>query len=252
MIADRVVHPGADVRRVVAGIIEDMQRIHPSPGATSITDAYAAPLGEHPDRPWVMLCMVASIDGSTVVDGRSAGLSSSNDSAVLLHLRSIADVVLVGAGTAQGEGYGPPSTPGQRIGVVTRSGRVDTTTELFTSGAGFVITTESTDIADTGVDVIRAGRVEVDLHEAVRRIPDVCPGAAVVQAEGGATLNAALAGADVLDELNLTTSPAVVGGAGPRLTHAGDDHAHRYELAQVVVDAESFVFSRWRRVRRST
>ncbi len=225
-----------------------MQRIHPTPGATSIEDAYAAPLGEHPDRPWVMLCMVSSIDGSTVVDGRSAGLSSTNDSAVLLHLRSLADVVLVGSGTARGEGYGPPSTPDQRIGVVTGSGRVDTTSELFTSGAGFVVTTETATI-DGDVDVLRAGRTEIDLQLAVERIPELHPGATVVQAEGGATLNAALAGADVLDELNLTTSPAVVGGSGPRLTQTGDDHAHRYELAQVVVDDESFIYSRWRRRR---
>ena len=180
-------------------------------GPITVPEAYAAPLGRHDERPWVGLCMVASIDGSTVVDGVSAGLSSANDSSVLLQLRSVAQVIIVGAGTMRGEGYGKPKTDGQRIGVVTRSGAVDTTSELFRSGAGFIITTEQTEIADTHVDVLRAGD------------------------------------ADLFDELNVTMSPATVGGGGPRLFHGGENHSHRYGLEQLVVDDESFLFSRWRR-----
>ncbi len=216
-------------------------------GPITIADAYAEPLGRHVDRPWIGLCMVASIDGSTVVDGVSAGLSSDNDSAVLLQLRSVAQVIIVGAGTVRGEGYGKPKKDGQRIGVVTRSGSVDTDTELFRSGAGFIITTEQATIDDHRVDVVRAGVDDVDLRAAAARIPELCPGVTFIQAEGGATLNAALGEADLFDELNVTTSPTIVGGDGPRLFHGGDDHSHRYELAQLVVDDESFVFSRWRR-----
>lgn len=227
-----------------------MHRLLPLPAAeTSIDEAYAAPLGKHVDRPWVGLCMVASADGSTVVDGASAGLSSENDSGVLLRLRRAADVILVGAGTARGEGYGPPSKPGQRIGVVTRRGAVDTTSELFSSGAGFVITTTSADVDERGIDVIRAGDDDVDLDRAIRSIPDVVPGVAFVQAEGGPSLNGALAAADLLDELNLTTSPAIVGGDGPRLVHGAPDLTRRYELAHLAVDDSSFLFSRWRRRR---
>ncbi len=227
-----------------------MQRLLPTPAATvSLEDAYGASLGTHPDRPWVGLCMVASIDGSTVVDGASAGLSSDNDTGVLLQLRSIADVIIVGAGTARSEGYGPPSKRGQRIGVVTRSGSVDTSSELFASGAGFVITTTSAEFEERGVDVIRVGDDDVDLAAAIRRIPEVSPGATFVQAEGGASLNGALADGDLFDELNLTTSPAVVGGDGPRLISGAGDLSSRYELAQMAIDDEAFVFSRWRRRR---
>ena len=101
--------------------------------------------------------------------------------------------------------------------------------------------------SDSHVDVLRAGVDEVDLRGALERLPTLCPGVEFVQAEGGPTLNAALADADVFDELNVTMSPATVGGGGPRLFHGGDDHTHRYELAQLVVDDESFLFSRWRR-----
>lgn len=228
-----------------------LRRLLPTPHEPiTIAEAYAAPLGRRPDRPWVGLCMVVSLDGSTVIDGVSSGLSSDNDSDVLLQLRSVAQVIIVGAGTVRGEGYGPPKKEGQRIGVVTRSGSVDTASELFRSGAGFVITTERAEIAgekDRRVDVIRAGTDEVDLRAAVERIPDVCPGTEFVQAEGGATLNAALGAAGLFDELNLTMSPATVGGGGPRLFHDGSEHSHRYRIEQLVVDDDSFVFTRWRR-----
>ena len=165
-----------------------LRRILPaSDGPITIAEAYAAPLGGHGDRPWVGLCMVASIDGSTVVDGVSAGLSSDNDSEVLQQLRSVAEVIIVGAGTVRGEGYGKPKKDGQRIGVVTRSGSVDTTSDLFRSGAGFVITTEHAEIDDSHVDVLRAGRDEVDLRSAIEQLPALCPGVEFVQAEGGAT-----------------------------------------------------------------
>ncbi|MGA9276350.1 dihydrofolate reductase family protein [Ilumatobacter sp.] len=223
---------------------------HSNTGTVTLREAYATSLASDTDAPWVGLCMVASIDGSTVVDGVSGGLSSDNDSGVLLQLRSIAQVVVVGAGTVRGEGYGKPSTPGQRIGVVTGSGSIDPTSSLFASGAGFLITSESARLdarIERDVEVIRAGTDHVDLRAAFASIPQVRPDVEFIQVEGGATLNAAIAEADLFDELNITTSPATVNGSGPRLFHGGADHSRRYELAQLLVDDESFVFSRWRR-----
>ncbi|MEM1332866.1 MAG: dihydrofolate reductase family protein [Actinomycetota bacterium] len=228
-----------------------MRLLVPSVTDTTVDAAYAAPLGGPVgDRPWVQLCMVASLDGSTVVDGASGALSSPNDQAVLLRLRALAQVVLVGAGTAAGEGYGPPSTPGQRIAVVTRSGRLDLDNDLFRSGAAIIVTTTSTDLPDgaADVDVIRAGDSEVDLAEALRRLRaeiDV----EVVQAEGGPMLNGALAAADLIDELALTVSPGVVGGDGPRLVRGVNDVERPFDLAQLAVDDEQFLFQRWVRRR---
>ncbi len=226
-----------------------MRRLHPAPiEAVDIDGAYAAPLSSPRDRPWIGLSMVASIDGSTVVEGDSAGLSSTNDAAVLHRLRALADVIVVGAATVRGEGYGQPKKAGQRVGVVTATGSLDMTTDLFTSGAGFVITTLDADFAvPVGVDVLRAGTTTVDLRDATSRLAECCPATAFVQAEGGAALNGALLDADLIDEINVTTSPLAVGGDGPRLATGAGDHAHRYELAQLVVDEDSFVYSRWRR-----
>lgn len=228
-----------------------MRRIHPSPTVEmSIDDAYAASLGRSTSRPWVALAMVTSLDGSTVVDGRSGGLANTNDSRVLQRLRSIADVIVVGAGTVRAEGYGPPSKDGQRIGVVTSSGRVDLTSELFRTGSGFVITSEEAAIngAD-GVDVVRAGRERVDLDLALRSLGEVCENASVVQAEGGSTLNGAFVDADLVDEINVTTAPLVVGGTGPRLASGGGDRSFRYGLEQLLLDEDGYAFARWRRLR---
>ncbi len=227
-----------------------MRRLLPEPADDiSVDAAYSAPLGVHPDRPWVGLCMVSSIDGSTAVDGVSAGLSSPTDTAVLWRLRHLADVIVVGAGTARDEGYGPPRKEGQRIGVVTRAGRIDLGSALFTSGAGFLITTEDATFDTKGIDVIRAGVESVDLGEAVRRLVQLVPVCSVVQAEGGARLNSALLDADVIDEINLTTSAAAVGGDGPRLASGAADHQHRFDLRQLAIDEESFLYTRWLRRR---
>ena len=133
--------------------------------------------------------------------------------------------------------------------MVTGSGRVDLDTPLFTSGAGFLITTEDATFDTQGVDVIRAGVDSVDLGEAVRRLAELVPVCSVVQAEGGARLNGALLDADVIDEINLTTTAAAVGGDGPRLASGAADRQHRFDLRQLAIDEESFLYARWLRRR---
>ena len=194
----------------------------------------------HGSRPVVGMCMVHSIDGSTVVAGNSLALSGPADRDVLLGLRQIADVVLVGAATVRKEGYGPPSKVGQRVGVVSRSGDVDLTTPLFTGGAGFLVVPESAVVADApGVDILRCGSDAVDLPRALTQIDGE-----FLQLEGGSVLNAAMIEADLVDEINLTISPLVVGGTGPRLIQSSMDLLHRYQLAHVCED-DGFLFLRY-------
>ncbi len=228
-----------------------MRRLLPEPSYDiTVDEAYSSPLRTRTDRPWVGLCMVASIDGSTAVDGTSAKLSSPTDSAVLNRLRQLADVIVVGAGTVRDEGYGAPRKSGQRIGVVTLSGRLDYRSDLFTSGAGFVITCEqgAPDVP-AGIDVLRAGADDVDLAGVLGAITGYVGAADFVQVEGGAALNGAFFAADLIDEINLTTSPAAFGGPGPRLTSGSPTHSHRYDVAQLAIDDQAFVYTRWLRRR---
>jgi riboflavin biosynthesis pyrimidine reductase len=227
-----------------------LRRVLPPPvEPTTIAETYRAERRPPPDRPWVGLTMIASLDGAVVVDGTSGGLGNPNDRDLLLTMRDLADVIVVGAGTARGEGYGPPGKPGQRIGVVTNSGNVDLTSRLFTSGAGFVIASESTPIDDTRCETLRAGTDRVDLRLALSTIDTIVPGVRHVQAEGGPTLNAGLLADDLIDELDLTVSPRMVSGDGPRLTSPGPHVDARFTIARLLVDDESFMFGRWLRDR---
>lgn len=227
-----------------------LRRVHPAPHErVTVRKAYTVERRPHGHRPWVGLCMVTSLDGTVAIDGSSGGLGNPNDLEVLLTLRSITDVIVVGAGTVRGEGYGPPRKAGQRIGVVTNRGSVDLDTELFASGAGFVIAPESADVDEERVDVLRAGRDVVDLAIAIERLHEIVPDVAYVQAEGGPTLNAALLEADLIDELDLTIASRLSGGAGPRLTSGADELDRRFDVAHLLVDDDGFVFGRWTRRR---
>ncbi len=191
-------------------------------------------------RPVVGMCMVQSIDGSTVVHGNSLALSGPADREVMLGLRQIADVVLVGAATVREEGYGPPAKSGLRVGVVSRTGNVDLTTPLFTSGAGFLVVPESAPVAQhPGVNIVRSGIDAVDLPHALSHIDGT-----FLQLEGGSLLNAAMIEADLVDEINVTISPNVVGGDGPRLVQSSRDVLQRYRLSHVCED-DGFLFLRY-------
>ena len=220
-----------------------MRRLHPHPAdRITVAEAYGVPRPRPSHRPWVGVCMVSSLDGSTVVEDTSRALSSPADTAVLLGLRQLADLIVVGAATVRMEGYGAPSKAGQRIGIVSRRGDgLDFTAELFTSGAGFLIVPE--DAPDLPVETVRAGTGAVDLPGAFAQLD-----AYFVQCEGGAVLNAAMAAADLIDELNLTVSPVISGGAGPRLTAGAPDVLHRMDLAHVCED-DGFLFTRYVRRR---
>ena len=97
-----------------------MRQIYPEPadlGRDGLAACYA-----YPDLPvagregglrwWLRANMVTSLDGAATVGGRSGGLSGGADQDVFALLRALADVIIVGAGTARAERYGPVR-PGQ-------------------------------------------------------------------------------------------------------------------------------------------
>lgn len=220
-----------------------MRRLHPIPA--DAVPAFAACVDpnrhRHPDGlPWVEVCMVASVDGATAVEGRSGGLSSTADGELLQALRALADVVLVGAATVRAEGYGVPRKAGLRVGVVSSRGEgLDFDSALFTSGAGFVVTTETA--PDLPVDTVRAGTDELDLRRALAQL-DV----GFVHAEGGPRLNGALLAAGLVDEINVTIAPLLAGGDAHRLTFGAPAAATGLRLAHVL-EEDGFLFCRYLR-----
>lgn len=201
-----------------------------------LREAYRYPT----DRPWVRANMVSSLDGSAVQDGRSGGLSGEADKAVFGVLRGLADVVLVGAGTARAEGYRAPKAKasyadlraslGQRPAPVLAlvSGRLDLdpASDLFTGDERTVVVTPAAsdrsarDRLAEVADVIVAGEERLDVGAAVDELVARC--LSRVLCEGGPSLLGGIVAAGRLDELCLSLAPKVVGGSGTRIVHGAD------------------------------
>ena len=202
-------------------------------------------------RPAVRLNMIASVDGATTLAGVSGGLGGPADHALFAVLRSLADVVLVAAGTVRAEHYGPSSTP---IAVVSRSLRLDWDARFFTAPIArpIVVTvaqapTDQLARAAAVADVVVAGDRDVELATALAAFAD--RGWRAVLAEGGPTLNGQLARAGLLDELCLTLSPWLAGGDAKRiLTGPSLPAATGLRLCSVC-EHDEFLFLRCRPLR---
>ena len=235
----------------------------------AVTDAYLADARGHNDgTPWVMLNMIGSVDGAIAVDGLSGGLGNDADLAVFKTLRSLADVVLVAAGTARAEKYKVPSvddalaagrkdrgqTEAPVIAVVTRSLSLDLDGPLFASPSYRPVVVTVTDapadrraqVAEVA-DVVTAGTGDVDLTKAIGQLAE--RHGAIVLAEGGPTLNGLLAYEDVLDELSLTVSPLLVGGTVGRMINNGPSHEPRRFQLDRAATAGGLLFTRYLRRR---
>ena len=201
-----------------------------------------------PGRPAVRLNMIASVDGATTLAGVSGGLGGLADKALFTVLRSLADVVLVAAGTVRSEHYGPSSTP---IAVVSRSLALDWDAPFFTAQLArpILVTVaqapaaqraRATDVAD----VVIAGDRDVDLARALAALAD--RGHRAVLAEGGPTLNGQLAGAGLVDELCLTLSPRLAGGDAKRILDGASLPTPANLGLCSVCEQDGFLFLRYR------
>jgi riboflavin biosynthesis pyrimidine reductase len=221
-----------------------MRQLLPEPGDVEPAAAHADAERSAPEgRPWVLVNMVASVDGATAVDGVSGGLGGSGDHEVFSAVRAVADVILVAAGTARAESYGPPRTPparqaeriarGQapypRLALVTGSLDLDPGSPMFTEAPEPPLVYTVADAPPdrrlaltTVADVMEAGDGHVDLAEVFTDLAH--RGVRVVLAEGGPGLNGQLVAAGLVDELNVTFSPHLVGGSSKRLA-VGDEAA---------------------------
>ena len=200
--------------------------------------------------------MVASADGAVSLDGRSRGLSGPADKMIFTVLRSLADVILVGAGTARAEHYRPvqrdetwlqlrpESAPLPPVAVVTRSLDFTGCEKLLAVPRGpsqtIIITTaaapaERKSALAAHARIIEAGADAVDVTAAVTALVDLgYPG---ILTEGGPTLIGELATAGLIDELCLTTSPLLTAGQAGRIV-SGPSTAQRLSLAHALVDGD--------------
>lgn len=185
------------------------------------------------DRPWVRANMVTTVDGAvTGSTGRSHAISSPADKRVFGVLRSLADAVIVGAGTARAERYTRlPARPrharsraerGQApaplLALISRSGNIDLD-RLDEEGHGAVVVhaLRGHCPAEQAARIReRLGEDALVLHEEevapAAVLADLCArGCRSILHEGGPHLLADWLAAQALDELCLTTSPLLAG-----------------------------------------
>lgn len=217
-------------------------------------------------RPWVMANMVSSVDGAFALDGRSGGLSSTEDRQIFHRLRAAADVVLVAAGTARAEGYRRPRTTDPelvedrarrglaadpRLCLVSRSLFLPEDLPLL-SGPGqvpLVLHPHGADVDDVpeGVELRPTGEGDdVDLSAGLRALHD--DGARVVLCEGGPSLLGQLHTEGLLDELFISTAPAMVGGAHVGLLGPAPE-TMRVQRLHRLLEAGGYLFATYRTVR---
>ncbi|MCW3040762.1 MAG: hypothetical protein JWM31_2667 [Solirubrobacterales bacterium] len=184
--------------------------------------------------------MVSSVDARAALEGKSGGLSSAPDRALLKAWRAAADAVLVGARTLETEKYGslvPDADRDRRLAegrtgwprLITISRRADLDLEqVLATDPDLPLTVytaapasehpahRGSDVAFVVLDDVGPAAVTADAR---RRF-----GYAVLGCEGGPHLLAAALADGSLTDLSLTLAPTVVGTGAPLLPD-GEVHA---------------------------
>ncbi|MCD9624875.1 pyrimidine reductase family protein [Rhabdothermincola salaria] len=218
-------------------------------------------------RPWVMVNMIASIDGATAVDGLSGELGGEGDARMFRAVRALPDAIVVGAATVRAENYGParPSAavraaraargqdPVPSIAVVTRGADLDPGLPLFTSDDPRPLVYVGSDAPDERrrrlaavAEVVAADHEDLDLTEVLGDLSR--RGMAMVLCEGGPSLNGQMVAGGLVDEWCLTLAPRLVAGHAARAAHGPLPPAPMgMVLHRVAADDEGYLFLNYRR-----
>lgn len=196
---------------------------------------------------------IASLDGAATRDGRTAGLNNEDDKRVFDVLRTLCDVVLVGAGTLRVEGYadlrleeqaaawrvarGLPPHP--TLAIVSANLHLDPTMAALARAPArpIIITLERSplqkrDELSRAADVLVCGTESLDTGAMLAALRQ--RGLNQVLCEGGPQLFGTLVAADCVDELCLTLSPVLENGGAGRITAGAAPTPRAMRLMQVI------------------
>lgn len=241
-----------------------MRRLLPLPTVDDLDlDALAAHYAYPPTGVTVRANMVSSVDGAISLEGQSKPISGDADWYLFGLQRALADVIVVGAGTARAEGYGPgrarpefghlrdhagqPEAP--TLALVTRTGNVDPEGDYLGGVVRPVVITSAAGRAALGAvaeraDVIVSGESDVDLGDALDQLAE--QGHRRVLSEGGPHLLGSLLDADRIDELVSSLSPALVGGDASRMVAGASAGLRRLDLVGLL-ESDGALFMHYRR-----
>lgn len=241
-----------------------LDRLYPRPGQVEAADAFAhldlgsrAPEG----RPYLVLNMVASLDGKAVLNGTTRGLGGDADREVFHHLRTQADAIMAGASTVRQERYGravkndalrakreDEGLAAEPLTVIV-SASMNLPADLpilQAEGAPVVVATQAEGELEGVIADITYLRTGADLPVLLARLRQE-HGVRSILCEGGPTLNAHLLAAGLVDELFLTLDPKLVGGADALTLAAGRPLLEPAKAELVtLLKADDGLFFRWR------
>ena len=215
-----------------------------------------------PGRPYLVLNMAATADGRVAIDGRSAPVAGSADRDLFHELRTQADAVMAGAGTARVERYRRITKSDalrakrEREGVmadplaVLVSGSLDLPADLplFADAPSRVaiVTASSGSIGDVAADVSYIRQAADELAPALRALR-VDHGVRSVLCEGGPRLNSSLLREGLVDELFLCVSPRIAGEPSEPAAVEGAALPAAVDLELVTLhEADQHLFFRYR------
>ena len=240
-----------------------MQLLYPESRSTSPAElASGLRLGEKapPDRPYLVLNMVSSLDGKATIDWRTKGLSTELDRELFHRLRTQADAVMVGAGTIRAERYGRMAKSDElrdardQEGLardplaVVISARLDLPSDLPLLNEPeqqvVIATGSDASLPELGGQIVYE-RTGDDLPLLMTRLRQ-SHGIRSVVCEGGPTLNSFLLAAGLVDELWLTLNPKLAGGAAALTIVAGRELVEPVDLALMsLAEGGGDLFTRW-------
>jgi 2,5-diamino-6-(ribosylamino)-4(3H)-pyrimidinone 5'-phosphate reductase len=231
-----------------------------------------------PTRPWVLVNMAVSADGKVDdVARRGARISGPGDTARVDRLRAESDAVMVGGHTLLAEDPRLTVRDGGLVEARQRAGRsaqptkvavvsridlpgaadaLPTESRFLGEGSGRVLIHTTTKTSAAAVAWLEERTALVSIHDGPRvDLPAVLDdladdGIEKLLVEGGGTLVAALLADHLVDELQLTVAPLVLGGEdaptpveGPGLTR---DEAIALELLDATADLDGGIVLRYR------
>lgn len=207
-----------------------------------------------------MVNFVVSIDGATTVDGGSTDLGDDEDAALFQAFRAVPDIILVGATTVIVEDYRPVTldeerravrvergqTPVPKLAIVTGTVSVDVESRVFSDSEHkpLVITGPEANpgrLALLGDAADVAILPEINPATIVERLSD----AKVILLEGGPSLTGQFVSAGLVDELNVTLAPVLVGGESDRLAGSRPIKPPANMVLDRVVRGEKMLFLRY-------
>jgi riboflavin biosynthesis pyrimidine reductase len=239
-------------------------------GTETVDDTRLSQLYAYPSdlrRCWIRSNFIASLDGGATTGGKSGELGAAGDRMLFGLMRSLADVILVGAGTVRVENYGGAqlsvharqARQGRRqaevppIAIVTRSGQLDRDMKVFqhtevpplilTSATGAHRAGELLGEFATVIDCSNDHVDEVDPKLVVAALAS--RGLHRVLTEGGPRLHDTLIAAGLLDELCLSMAPVIVGGAAGRIAEGLQEARIRMRRAHLLADDEGYLYARY-------